>query len=97
MSDDLTRAIAEALGCFPSKYGDRCDQHTTETAVYAWPCAEPVRVAAALAPMIEERVREAQYVAWSAGYGTGYRDCGTHQRNPRRPNARNPYRTGADQ
>lgn len=63
MSDALTRAIAEALGCEPVRYGENddgstfyiCDEHGVD-----WPCDGVKGVAAALAPLIEARVREAR-------------------------------------
>lgn len=69
MSDDLTRAIAEALGCQPyprrsvPKDGPLlyCRTHDgTQDQSEGWPCADVTNVAAALAPLIEARVREAR-------------------------------------
>ena len=66
---DLTRAIAEALGCQP--YARRsvpkdgpllyCRTHDgTHDQSEGWPCADVTKTAAALAPLIEARVREAR-------------------------------------
>lgn len=57
MSDELTRAITEALGCEESSfYGvGVCVAHGP-----GWPCRKAEDVAAALAPLIEARVREAR-------------------------------------
>ena len=67
MSDDLTKAIAEALGCevVRAEIGRPfwCEQHA------AWSddgtCPEATRIAAALAPLIEARAREARAEALS--------------------------------
>ena len=96
MSDDLTRAIAEALGCSEGAAEDRdysgrvigmfayCTEHGEDE----WPCPEPLRIAAALAPLVEERVREAKSLAWGRGYFQGVRDTA----NDVEP-ADNPYLT----
>jgi hypothetical protein len=57
---DLTRAIAEAIHC------EKVDEPKSEPDPYCmehgepWPCPEPERIAAALAPLIEARVRKAR-------------------------------------
>lgn len=69
MKDDLTRAIAEALGCVAyhqPRWADGtegkswCLTHRKPPVQNVWPCPETERIAAALAPLIEARVREAR-------------------------------------
>lgn len=62
MSDDLTGAIAEALGCDVTM-DDEGDYYCSEHGDYlhhSGQCLESERIAAALAPAIEARVREAR-------------------------------------
>ena len=65
--DDLTSVIAEALGCErePPGKGHRCEDYCRKHFT-PWLICErrSSRVAAALAPLIEARLREAQ--AWGA-------------------------------
>ena len=60
--DDLTRAIVEALGCAATLNDDgdyRCAEHGDWIDEFER-CPEGTRIAAALAPVIEARVREAR-------------------------------------
>lgn len=60
--DDLTRALAEALGCedrSDAKGDYYCREHG-EYLDHNGRCPEATRIAAALAPLIEARVREAR-------------------------------------
>ena len=70
MKDDLTRAIAEALGCdvtMDDEGGYYCSEHG-EYLDHTGQCLEADRIAAALTPLIEARVREARADAleWAA-------------------------------
>ena len=63
MSDDLRAAVEEALGCERDEFIDQeggrhpfCNEHGFTT---GWPCPQAEEVAAAVAPLIEARVREA--------------------------------------
>lgn len=87
MSDELTRAIAEALGCVrrEASFGVYCATHMYRRLDEC--DAQAASIAAALAPLIEARAREARADAWDEGYRRGTLDA-TSDLEP----ADNPYR-----
>lgn len=84
----LMDAIAEALGCErrEASFGVYCGTHMYRRLAECDTQADAI--AAALAPLIEARVREARAEAWDEGYRLDWTGGVKHI---------NPYREGADQ
>ena len=92
--DELTRAIVEALGCDVTM-DDEGDYYCSEHGDYlhhTGQCLEPLRIAAAIAPLVEAQVRDARAEAWDEtaeeAYGWGW----LHDWALTDVKERNPYR-----